>query len=83
MQRKRNLINGLVIVSRWQFLMLRMHRFLWLLPALAAACVALAAGWQMLPAVASWNTLAAFLWLWCGVVAIGCARHCVGRCFTA
>ena len=80
MQKKRNLNTGLVIVPRWQLVLLRMHRFIWLAPALAAMCGGVAAGWLMLSAMLSWNALAAFLWLWCGVAALAYARHCVSRC---
>ncbi|KZK82425.1 hypothetical protein PsAD46_03553 [Pseudovibrio sp. Ad46] len=79
MQEKRNLNNGLMIVSRWQLLLLRMQRFFWLLPALAAMCGLVAAGWFMLSAVVSWEPLAIFLWLWCGVVALAYARYCICR----
>ncbi|KZL18137.1 hypothetical protein [Pseudovibrio sp. WM33] len=76
---RQNLNNGLVVVSRWQLFLLRMQRFRWLLPAMAAACAAIAAGWLMLVAVVSGEPLAIFLWLWCGVVAIGYARYCMDQ----
>ncbi|MFS8181499.1 hypothetical protein ACMG4P_08035 [Pseudovibrio denitrificans] len=75
--------NGLMVISRWQFFLLRMHRFRWLLPAMAAVCAAIAAGWHLFAAVVNWELLAIILWLWCGVVAIGYAQYCVGRFFSA
>lgn len=75
---RHNVNNGLVIVPRWQFFMLRMHRFLRLLPALAAACVLVLTGWKVMRAVIEWNVLAIFIWLWCGTAALAYARRYIG-----